>query len=633
MSEPDATHQKLAAILAADAAGYSRLMASDEPGTVTALDAARRVFRTQIESHHGRVVDMAGDSVLALFVTATGAVSAALAVQAELESHLTEVPADRSMRFRIGVHLGDVIEKADGSIYGDGVNIAARLQGLARPGGIAVSDALRGAVGHRVAATFEYVGEQQVKNIADPVRTFQVVAQGTGNAAVKGVRRAPAQAAPRTGQWRRWTVGLLAAAVAALVVFGAMVLRGGAQGATEAPLLSLAVLPLKAAGGAPDAPFAEAFTSGLTMALAHSLLGSSIIANTAVAPYGGKSTDPRTVSKDLNVRYLLEGDVARNGGQVVVSLALVEAHRAKLVWSGRMETPAVKVDAWPELPILKAAKAVHLALWDAERRRLASQPVGDADPLEIVFHAWMVDRSTHDGLEKAKALCDKAIRLDPDLPAALICKAGTIFNEIDLAQSASRAQLVEAVDALSRRAVALSASDAMAWRVRSHALQIQHKWEAAFEANATAIQLDPEYAINFGTRALYMIWTGRPEDAFPLLARAADITSNDVGFYQGVACHAYLVLGRYDEAINSCERSASDEEDWEVQLYLAVAYAMNGDTAKAKAARDRAIARKPEATVTWYRASEMHETGNETYWDQYDKHIEPGLRGAGFPET
>ena len=153
--------QRLAAILAADVAGYSRLMASDERATVGALDAARAVFRTAIEANQGRVIDMAGDSVLAVFETATGAVSVALAVQQELKTLNADVPEDRCMQFRIGVHLGDLIEKADGTVYGDGVNIAARLQALAEPGGITVSESIRAAVKGKVGASFEDRGEQQ----------------------------------------------------------------------------------------------------------------------------------------------------------------------------------------------------------------------------------------------------------------------------------------------------------------------------------------------------------------------------------------------------------------------------------------------------------------------------------------
>src|SRR5258705_8478839 len=186
--------QRLAAILAADVAGYSRLMAADERATVAALDAARSVFKAQIESHQGRVIDMAGDSVLAVFETATGAVAAALAIQETLAATEGAVPEDRRMRFRIGVHLGDVIEKSDGTVYGDGVNIAARLEGLAEPGGIAVSESIRTAVKGKVKADLDDQGEQKVKNIAEPVRAFRVRAGGVANAgggAVSGPAGSP----------------------------------------------------------------------------------------------------------------------------------------------------------------------------------------------------------------------------------------------------------------------------------------------------------------------------------------------------------------------------------------------------------------------------------------------------------
>ena len=174
LSEATGIRQRLAAILAADAVGYSRLMAQDDQGTVVTLDAARSTFRNAIHARSGRVVDMAGDSVLAVFETAAGAVGAALDVQRVLESQANKLPEDRRMRFRIGVHLGDLIEKPDGSIYGDGVNIASRLQALALPGGVTVSDAVRSSVRNRVRGSFEDIGQQQVKNIADPVHAFRM---------------------------------------------------------------------------------------------------------------------------------------------------------------------------------------------------------------------------------------------------------------------------------------------------------------------------------------------------------------------------------------------------------------------------------------------------------------------------
>jgi adenylate cyclase len=187
------TRQRLAAILAADVSGYSRLMACDEAGTVSALDAAREVFARHIVAQTGRVVDMAGDSVLALFETAAGAVNAALAVQDEIAERSAGQAEDCRMRFRIGIHLGDVIEKADGTVYGDGVNIAARLQALAEPGGITVSESIRIAVKGKVAASFDDLGEQVVKNIPEPVRAYAVRAEGAVPSRAAQTRRAVGQ--------------------------------------------------------------------------------------------------------------------------------------------------------------------------------------------------------------------------------------------------------------------------------------------------------------------------------------------------------------------------------------------------------------------------------------------------------
>jgi len=179
----EALRQRLAAILAADAAGYSRLMTADERGTVAVLDTARAVFREQIEANHGRVIDMAGDSVLAVFETATGAVSAALAIQQRLNAASNEVPEQRRMRFRIGVHLGDIIEKADGTVYGDGVNVAARLQGLAEPGAVMISELVQGAVHGKIEAVFLERGVHKVKNIDRPITAFriQTLDEGAGS--------------------------------------------------------------------------------------------------------------------------------------------------------------------------------------------------------------------------------------------------------------------------------------------------------------------------------------------------------------------------------------------------------------------------------------------------------------------
>src|SRR5450759_2248677 len=267
--------------------------------TVAALDAARAVFRTQIESNHGRVIDMAGDSVLAVFETATGAVSAALAVQQELNALSAHVSEDRRMRFRIGVHLGDVIEKSDGTVYGDGVNIAARLEGLAEVGGITISDAVQGAVRGKVTATFVDQGEQQVKNIPHPVRAFAVRTDGS-------------------------------TALKPPLAIGEIDLS-----LPDKP--SIAVLPFANLSGDPEQ---EYFTDGITediiteLSRFHSLF---VIARNSTFTYKGKAVDVRTVAKELGVRYVLEGSIRRAANRVRVTAQLIDALTGIHVWADRYD--------------------------------------------------------------------------------------------------------------------------------------------------------------------------------------------------------------------------------------------------------------------------------------------------------
>ena len=287
--------QRLAAILAADVAGYSRLMASDERGTVAALDAARKVFRTRIEASQGRVIDMAGDSVLAVFETATGAVSAALAIQGEVNTSASAAPEDRRMRFRIGVHLGEVIEKPDGTVYGDGVNIAARLEGLAEPGGLTISDSIHNAVRGKVMASFVDRGEQRVKNIPHPVRAFAVSAPGGGVTA-------PARPA-------------------------------GAAGLPLPDNPSIAVLPFANMSGDPEQEyFADGITEDIITDISQ-ISGLLVIARNSSFTFKKQHVDVKEVARKLGVRHVLEGSVRKAGMKVRINVQLIDAETGGHVWA------------------------------------------------------------------------------------------------------------------------------------------------------------------------------------------------------------------------------------------------------------------------------------------------------------
>ena len=370
--------QRLAAILAADVAGYSRLMAGDEKATVAALDSARGVFRTQIEVHHGRVIDMAGDSVLAVFDTATGAVAAALAVQEGLAAIAADVPEDRRMRFRIGVHLGDVMEKTDGTVYGDGVNIAARLEGLAEPGGITVSDAVQGAVRGRVSATFTNQGEQNVKNIPHPVRAFRVRAAGFALPPSRAVGAEPRIAVP------------------------------------EKP--SIAVLPFSVLSEDGRIGFLADGLAEDVIALLARVAGFLLISRASSFVFRDRDANISQIARQLGVRYIVEGSVRPMGDQVRVSTQLTEAETGRVLWSGRFESKrdetadlqddiarGIISELEPELTraeiaLIRRQRPENIDAWGCYRQASGA----------IALKGW-----NEDAITEARSQLQRAVEIDP----------------------------------------------------------------------------------------------------------------------------------------------------------------------------------------------------------------------------
>jgi len=371
--------QRLAAILAADVAGYSRLMAVDERATVAALDAARNVLKSQIESNQGRVIDMAGDSVLAVFETATGAVSAALAVQQELSVSANAVSEDRRMRFRIGVHLGDVIEKADGTIYGDGVNIAARLEGLAEPGGITVSDAVQGAVRGKVNATFADLGEQQVKNIAHPVHAFRVRAEGSG--------------AGRFAVEPELTL-------------------------PDKP--SLAVLPFtNPSGDTEQEYFADGVVDDIITALSR-VRAFFVIARNSSFTYKGRAVDIKQVGRELGVRYVLEGSIRRAGNRVRITGQLIEAENGRHIWADRFEGNLEDIFALQDRITESVVGVVEPNLRLAEIERARHKPTSNLQAYDLCLRAMpnVSVATTKEANDESLRYLHRAIEMDPGYSSA-----------------------------------------------------------------------------------------------------------------------------------------------------------------------------------------------------------------------
>lgn len=503
--------QRLAAILAADVAGYSRLMAADERATVAALDAARSVFKSRIEANQGRVIDMAGDSVLAVFETANGAVSAALAVQHELGSSTSAVPEDHRMRFRIGVHLGDVIEKSDGTIYGNGVNIAARLEGLAEPGGIAVSESIRTAVKGKVGASFEDRGEQRVKNIAEPVRAYRILAGGTS----------------KSGS----TASLLKPKLTL----------------TDGP--SIAVLPFQNMSGDPEQ---EYFSDGITEDIItdlSKLSGLLVIARNSTFTYKGRAADVRQVGRDFGVSHVLEGSVRRTGDRVRITAQLIDSAAGHHLWAERYDRRLEDIFAVQDEITREIVAALDVKLLRGEQasvwRRLLRKP----EALDAYYRGLdSLNRITRETNAQAASCFEQVIRIEPDSPMGYLGAAWTHLSASRYGWSDSAPNSLQQAAALARKALYLDerCADAHALLGYQHLLSLDH--DQAIAAGERSVALNPNHADNVANLACSYAVSGRPGDAIIAMRRAMRLCPTYPAWYLNILGYAHYLCGEYEDA-------------------------------------------------------------------------------------
>jgi len=510
MSDPALSH-RLAAILAADAAGYSRLMTVDDKATVAALDAARSVFRAQIEAQQARIIDMAGDSVLALFGTATGAVNAALAIQVQVNALAEAEAEERRMRFRIGVHLGDVIEKADGTVYGDGVNIAARLQALADVGGILVSDATAGAVRGRVAASLTDAGEQQVKNIAFPIRTWRVAA-GEANSHAPST---PAAAA-----------------------------AGGRP--------SIAVLPFKVLADDPRLSFLADGLAEDVIALLARVAGFALIAPSSSFAFRNREASAETIARSLGVRYIVEGSLRAVGDMLRVSTQLIDAASARVLWSGRIEgrsddtadlQDGIARGVMSELePELTRAEIAHV-------RRLRPENVDAWGSYQQGVGATALKGWTDEALHESRGHLRRDFELDPDfaqaraafaLMSALGGSTGVLLQTPELTHEAMEQ---------AERAIALDDGSTTVLGFAGCALCDLGQGERGIETLQRALAIDPSNAQAHVAMGASLGLQGRVEEGVACMRRGMRISPQDrrLGFW-GWALGSMLLRGDKTEA-------------------------------------------------------------------------------------
>ena len=624
--------RKLAAILIADVVGFSRHMERDEAGAFERLRGIRaRIVDPKIAEHGGRVVKTAGDGMLLEFGSADAALRCAIDVQRAMAEDNRSKQSEERIEFRIGINLGDVI--VDGNdIAGDGVNVAARLEALAEPGGICVSAAVREQVHGSLDVSFDDIGEQQVKNILRPIRVYRVVSAHAGS---PSPRTATRSRSPHRVGWRWWAGGFASVVV---VGIGAWLYSHGwwqSPSPPTAPALSVAVMPFTAPGGnAADQQLADDFGQDLTETLGRTTRSAWIVSPGLAATYKGKSIDPRIVGRELNVQYLVEGELSHSNNRAFVTARLIDTTAAVQQWSGRVELDSSKSTMSRDDLLPKLVPELRDALFAAESRRAIRQGATVANATDLALRALAIgNRDTSlDAVLQARKLHDEALQLDPNLTLAVISRAWLSFALLQLDPQANRVSLLREMDDLSLRAVTIDRHDPRAWDLRAMTLIYQEHLEAALEAHAEALRLDPYRAASFSSGSFALTRMGRAGDAVALVERGISLGPRgqvlaDLLVYK---CLAHLWLGQYDEAVAACEKGAGVYSDWGGYLFLTAAYAQKGDAAKAANAKEQLLKYQPGYSIA--RVAPLFAAENPIYEQQREATLVAGLRKAGIPE-
>ncbi len=647
----------LAAILAADIAGYGRLMGEDEEGTLAALRVWRRVIADpRIREHRGRIVKTTGDGFLVEFASVVDAVHCAVEMQRAMAERNAGIPVERRIEFRIGINLGDIITQ-DHDIYGDGVNVAARLEALAEPGGICISRVVRDQIRDKLPYVFEDMGDQLVKNIARPVRAYAMSAQGAAATAPshlpaasvrRGIARAPVVIAASltaviaiviAGWWAWPPGGLTTASVEAPPEAGTQSTsaRGAGSPAASASRLSIVVLPFENLARDSDQEyFADGITENLTTDLSR-ISGSFVIARNTAFTYKGKSVDVKRLGRDLGVHYALEGSVQRLGDRVQVSVQLIDTESGAHVWADRFETDRRNlVEAQSEITG-RLARTLNLELVQAVGRRIEQERAVDPDARDLVMRGWALyqrplneanRREALQAFERAQAIDPNSIDAEIGIAAVLAVNLANGSSETPKEDEARAEKLL--ADALQRdpNRSQLHVTIGLLRRLQNRLTESRIEWERA-------IALDPNNAAAYGQLGVTLIYLGDPTAAIPLAQKRIRLNPNDPNIalaYWSLGL-AHLLLRNLDEAIDFLIKArAANPQIFYIHLDLAAAMALKGYRDDAQAALAEAIRLRPAINSMARQRARSAYTNNPAYRALAEKTVDVGLRLAGMPE-
>ena len=549
--------RKLTAILCADVYGYSRLMGEDEKATLHTLTSHRKIIDSLIDQHRGRFVNSAGDSVLAEFASVVNAVECAVEIQTTLKTENAEIPPERRMEFRIGVNLGDVMVEGE-QIYGDGVNVAARLESLADPGGIYISNTVHDQVSNKLALTYEDLGERAVKNIAKPVRVFRVLLDGMPAA------HAETRQMPRK-YWRGGVLSLagLAIIAATIVLVQHLSLKPPQTHASippqEKPALplptipSIAVLPFTNLSGDPNQEYfsdgiADEFIGDLSR-----LPGLFVIARNSSFAFKGKPVTEHEIGRELGVKYVLEGSVRKAAGQVRIGVALVDASSGREMWTQRYDRPFKDIFAVQDEIVGKVVTTLGL-IFELGEMKLphpgSFRPTDNLEALDDFLRGVeYFFRGTKDDNAKAQHWLQEAIKLDPGFGEAYAL-TGVIywFDAWNQWSADPRADLQRASE-LAHKALALDDSNSSALSLLSYVDWMQQRFDQAVADAERAVAINPNSAGGYQALSDALASDLKPEEALRAAEKAMRLDPAGQDVYAFEAAGAYCEMGRWQDAV------------------------------------------------------------------------------------